>query len=227
MPLKNWLVTCHLLSPLCGDAPMVDSLMEYELAMRLGYKNSRKLTRNTPLSEIQKPPIPVAKRTLCGFDIYCSSAPILGTVFAEYSENMAKRFDTDTCALLLNKKSSGKKLLTSSGPYKARFVPKRVRVIDTIKWFARGDRKEMNKLLRKVIALGTGRAYGYGQVDRWEYEEQEADNSIFAMHQGKKVVMKTLPIQAAKGATGYKHSYGGAFPPYWHPETFMEVAIPC
>ncbi len=227
MALKNWLVTCHLLSPLCGDAPMVDSLMEYELAMRLGYKSSRKLTRNTPLSEIQRPPIPVARRTLAGFDTYCSSSPIIGNVFAEYSERQAKRFDTDMCALLLDGKSAGKKLLTSSGPYKARFVPKRIRLIDNINWFVRGDRKEMNKLLKKIVALGTNRSYGYGLIDRWEYQAQEEDNSIFAMRDGKKVLMKILPIDAAKEATGYKHSYGGAFPPYWHPETFMEVAIPC
>lgn len=227
MALKNWLITCHLLSPLCGDVPMVDSLMEYELAMRLGYKSSRKLTRNTPLSEIKPPPIPLAKRTLAGYDIYCSSAPIIGNVFAEYTERQSKRFDTDMCALLLDKKSAGKKLLTSSGPYKDRFVPKRIRLIDTINWFVRGDRKEINKLLKKIIALGTGRSYGYGQIDRWVYKEQEYDNSIFAIHKGKKVLMKTLPIEAAKGSTGYKHSYGGAFSPYWHPETFMDVAIPC
>lgn len=227
MALKNWLITCHLLSPLCGDPPMLDSLMEYELAMRLGYKNSRKLTRNTPLSEIKNPPIPVAKRTLAGYDIYCSSAPIIGNIFAEYSEKQSKRFDTDICALLLDPKSRGKKLLTSSGPYKARFVLKRIRLIDAIHWFVRGDRKEINKLLKKVIALGTNRSYGYGQIDRWEYQEQEFDNSIFAMNKGKKVLMKTLPIAAARESTGYKHSYGGAFSPYWHPETFMEVGMPC
>lgn len=227
--LRNWKVSCYLLSPLCGDPPMIDALMEYELALRLGMKHARKLTRNIPLSKIERPPIPLAKRTLCGFDIYCSSAPILGNVYAEYTERQSKRFDTDICAQLLDEKSRNKKLLTSSGPYKSRFVPKRVRVIDAVHWFVRGDRERMNNLLRRIVSIGSCRSYGYGSIDRWEYEEQESDFSIFAKHHGKNVLMKILPIAAAKSemATGYRHSYGGAHPPYWHPETYMEIAVPC
>lgn len=228
MSIKNWLVTCELISPLCGDPPKICSLMEYELAMRMGMKHSRKLTRNTPLSEVDRPPIPVARRTFGDIDIYCTSDPIIGNVFSDHTEKQSKRFDTDMCALMLNEKSR-KKLLTSSGPYKSRFVPLRVRVIDTISWFVRGDKKGINKLLKKVVALGRDRSYGYGQIGDWKYEEQENDNSIFALHQGKNVLMKTMPIATVQdaGATGYKHSFGGAFPPYWHPETFMEVGIPC
>jgi hypothetical protein len=201
--------------------------MEWELACRLGMKHSRKLTRSTPLNEIERPPIPVARRTLRGIDYYCASNPILCTVYAEYAEKQAKRFDTDTCASLLNEACRSKMLLTSSGPYKSRFVPKRVRVIDRIVWFVRGDKKEMNKLLNKTVALGHGRSYGYGHVDGWEYEEQPDDYSIFAPHEGKRVLMKTVAFEAAKDSTGYRRSFGGAFPPYWHPDTHMEIAIPC
>lgn len=228
MAIKNWLVKCELMSPMCGDAPMIDSLLEYELAMRLGYKQSRKLTRNTPLAEIERPPIPLAQRTINGRDFYCSSNPIIGNVLTEYTEKQSKRFDTDLCATLLDEKSR-KKLLTSSGPYKARYAPKHVKLIDGISWFVRGDRKQINKLLKKVVALGHGRSYGYGQVSGWEYEEQGDDHSIFSEQDGKKILMKTLPIDAVKksGATGFRHSFGGAFPPYWHPEAFMEIGIPC
>jgi hypothetical protein len=228
MTLNNWIVTAHLISPLCGEPPMIDSLLEYELSLRLGYKMARKLTRNVPLSQIEHPPIPLAKRTIVGIDFYCSSNPIIGNVFADYTERQSKRFDTDMCVLMIDERYR-KKLLTSSGPYKSRFVPIRVRVIDTINWIVRGDRKEMNKLLKKIIALGTERSYGYGRIGGWEYEEIEDDYSIFAMHQGKKVLMKTLPIEVVKAAdaTGYRNSFGGAFPPYWHPETYMEIGIPC
>ena len=227
MSLKNWKVTCHLLSPLCGDPPMIDALMEYELSVRLGMKYARKLTRSIPLSIIDRPPIPVSRRTLSGIDYYCSSNPILGNVNAEYTERHAKRFDTDMCALLLDQKSSSTMLLTSSGPYKSRFVKKRVRLVDTVTWFVRGDRKEMNKLLKKFVALGHCRGYGYGFIDRWEYEEQPSDYSIFAPHNGGRVLMRTVAFEAARDSTGYRKSFGGAFPPYWHPDTFMDIAVPC
>jgi hypothetical protein len=224
--IKNWKVTCNLVSPLCGEPPRIDSLLEYELSLRLGMKRARKMTRDIPLSQIEKPPIPLVKRTICGHDVYCSSEPIIGNVFSEWSDKQAKRFDTSTVALMLHE-SQRKKLLTSSGPFKARFVPLRIRLIDKIVWFVRGDKKEINKLLKKIVALGHCRNIGYGIIGSWEYEEMEEDYSIFANHKGKNVLMKILQIEAAKGTTGYRHSYGGAFPPYWHPETFMEIAIPC
>lgn len=224
--IKNWKITGVLGSPLCGDPPKIDSLLEYELALRLGMKQSKKLTRNIPLSQIKRPPIPLAKRTLCGNNVYCSSDPIIGTVFAEWTDRQSKRFDTDAAALILHP-SERKKLLTASGPYKSRYVPKRIRLIDKICWFVRGDRKEINKLLKKIIAVGHLRNIGYGIIDHWEYEELEEDCSIFANHKGSKVLMKTIQIEAAKRSKGYRHSYGGAFPPYWHPDTFREVAIPC
>lgn len=228
MALKNWLVRCDLSSPLCGDPPMLCAIMEYELSMRLGLKHARKMTRDVPLSEIEKPPIPVAKRSFGEFVLFCSLNPILGNVFADYTERVSKRFDTDTCALLLNEKSR-KKLLTSSGPYKSLYLPVRARVVDSVYWFIRGDRKEMKKLLKRIVGIGKMRGFGYGRVAGWSFEEQSDENSIFAMHKGKKVVMKTVPISVARQerATGYRHSFGGAFSPYWHPETFMEIAIPC
>lgn len=224
--IKNWKVTAFLGSPLCGDAPRIDSLLEYELSLRMGMKQARKLTRGIPLSQIQKVPIPLAKRTICGNDVYCSSDPIVGNVFSEWTDRLSKRFYTDLLATIIHP-IEHKKLLTASGPYKSRYVPLRIRLIDRVCWFVRGDRKEINKLLKKIVSLGHLRNIGYGIITEWEYEEFEEDNSIFALHKGKRVLMKTIQVEAAKGATGFRHSYGGAFPPYWHPETFRKVAIPC
>lgn len=226
--IKNWLIKCNLASPLCGDPPMIDALLEYELACRLGYKMAKKLTRMVPLSEIEHPPIPIAKRTLNEIDFYCTSDPILGNVFSDYTERQSKHFDTDICALLLDDKNK-KNLLTSSGPYKSRFVPIRVRVVDSVQWFVRGDRKEIHKLLKKIVSIGKNRAYGYGRIASWEYIETEENFSIFAKDGESLVLMKTLPIDIINDnkAVGFRHSFGGAFPPYWHPDTFREIGIPC
>jgi len=191
------------------------------------------LAQNTPGSlqgiyqyQRLRVPIPLAKRTICGNDVYCSSDPILGNVLAEWTDRQSKRFNTDLFATILHE-SERKRVMTASGPYKNRYVPLRIRLVDRVCWFVRGDRKEINKLLKKIVAIGHLRNIGYGIIIGWEYEEQEKDNSIFALHQGKKVLMKTIEIDAAKGSTGYRHSFAGAFPPYWHPETFRDVAIPC
>lgn len=225
--IKNWKVTCFLKSPLAGEPPALDSLLEYELALRLGMKHSKKLTRNIPLSEIEKVPIPLTQKTINGKDIYCCSNPILSTALAEWKEHHAKRIDMSIISLMV-KEEKRRALLVGSGPYKMRFVPCRIRLIEKIVWFARGDRKEMNKLLKKIIAVGYRRNIGYGQIWKWEYEEMEKDFSIFANCKGKKVLMKTIPMgKDLRNTTGFMQSFGGAFPPYWHPETYMEIAVPC
>lgn len=226
--IKNLKVTCNLASPLCGEAPKIDSLLAYELSLRLGMKHARKLTRNVPLSEIDDVPIPLAKRTIGDYEVYCCSDPILGEVKAEWSDHQSKRLDPTLLAILIHP-SQRKKLLTSSGPYKSSFVPLRCRLVDKVCWFVRGDRKEINKLLKKIIVIGHLRNIGYGRIASWEYEEVENNYSMFAENNGRSVLMKTVPIDVAKKEKcyGYRHSFGGAFPPYWHPETFMEIAIPC
>jgi hypothetical protein len=225
--IDNWKISAFLLSPLAGDPPFFDAILEYELALRLGMKHARKMTRDIPLSKIERPPIPLAKRTLGSIDIYCSSDPIMSPTLSEWTDHSAKRFDSDIIALMLDAKYQ-KSLLTSSGPYKSRFAPIRIRLIERVTWFARGDKKEINKLTKKIIALGKHRNIGYGVIDRWEYERIDEDYSIFAPLNGQKILMKTLPMSnMLDGVKGFMHSFGGGFPPYWHPETFMEIAKPC
>lgn len=225
--INNWKATAYLSTPLAFDPPALDALLEWELARRLGMKHHNKLTRNVPLSEIERVPIPLAQRTINGRDVYCCSDPIIPAPRAEWSDHQSKRIDTDLVALMLAP-SDRKSLLVASGPYKMRYVPVRVRLIDCVVWFFRGDRKEVNKLLKSVIGLGKHRNIGYGLIERWEYEETPEDYSIFAPCRGKPVLMKTIPAGAQlENVTGYRKSFGGAFPPYWHPETYMEIAVTC
>jgi len=226
--IKNWKVTAWLSSPLAGEPPALDAILEWELSKRLGMKHHNKLTRNVPLSDIQRVPIPLAKRTISGHDVYACSNPIIPEPTAEWVDHMARRIDTDLIALLLAP-NQRKSLLVASGPYKMLYRPLRIRLVDRVVWFARGDKTEIRKLLKSVNALGSHRGIGYGLVERWELEETgEDDYSIFADCQGKPVLMKTIPFgHSLQNVGGYKHSFGGAFPPYWHPETYMEIAIPC
>ena len=225
--IANWKVSAYLRSPLAGDPPFLDSILAYELALRLGYKHARKLTRDIPMSQIESVPIPITQKTLNGIDIFCCSDPIMSPVLSEWIDHLVKRFDSDLVSLMLNPNQL-KMLLTSSGPYKSKFDPMRIRLIERVTWFVRGDRKEINKLAKKIIAIGKRRNIGYGIIDKWEYEEMENDFSIFAPQNGQKVLMKTIPIVSVpSGVKGYVRSYGGGVMPYWHPENYMEIARPC
>jgi len=226
--IKNWKITAWLNSPLCGEPPALDALLTWELSLRLGSKHHKKMTRNTRLKDIDVIPLPIAKRTIMGLDIFCCSDAVIPLPLHEWEERQSKRFDTTHNALILAEKNR-KALLIASGPYKQRYSPLRVRLIDQICWFSRCDKKETNKLLKSILSVGKGRNYGYGLVRSWEFEPVEEDYSLFALHEGKHVLMKTISLSCAidKKATGYRRDFGAWQAPYWHPENYCEIAKPC
>lgn len=235
--IRNWQVTATLMSPIAADPPQFDSILEWELAKRLGLKHHNKVTRATPIEELEPVPIPLAKRTferpndagqLEALDVYCCSDPIIPEPLAEWVDHSARRFDTTKLALMLDP-SQRKNLLTASGPYKMLFKPIRVRLLPSVSWFIRGDRKECYKLLKSIFALGHLRNWGYGLVSSWGFEEMEEDYSLFAPGpDGRRKLMKTLPYgEYLDEISGWRRSFGGMAPPYWHPDRAGEIAIPC
>jgi hypothetical protein len=226
--LKNWKVTAYLNSPLIESGLSLEAMMQWEMSCRLGTKHAKKMKRDTPLEEIEDVPIPVAKRTINGIDLFCCSSPVIGEIKNECVNRIAKRFDTSEVALMLEEHER-KSILVASGPYKMRYAPARVITTDSVSWFVRGDRKEMNKILKKIYSIGKHRNIGYGTISSWEYTEMEDDYSITANVFGEKIIMRTLPMGycVANGLKGYRKGYGSVTTPYWHPANYMEIAIPC
>ncbi|MCL1789847.1 MAG: hypothetical protein FWG40_00560 [Peptococcaceae bacterium] len=226
--LNNWLVSAWLSSPLAGDPPALDGVLGWELSCRLGMKHHKKAGRWTPPEEILDVPIPLAKRTLDGVGVYCCSDPIIPEPMApEWVDRISKRFESSKMALVVAP-DQRKSVMVASGPYKSRFAPERIRAVKRVCWFVRGERKGMNKLLKSVHSIGKHRAIGYGRVWTWSYEPAIEDYSIFANNKGKKVLMKTLPAKVnLENVCGYKKSFGGYRPPYWHPAFQTEVVTPC
>ena len=227
--LRNWLVSAWLSSPLAGEPPAIDAVLAWEMSLRLGYKHAKKMGRWIPESEIQDVPIPLARRTIGGYDILCASDPIIPPlVIPEWTDHTARRFESEKMALMISP-DLRKSVLTASGPYKSRFAAERIRTVPRVCWFVRGDKKEMNHLLKYVFAIGRHRAIGYGQVYKWSYDEVEDDHSISTLQRGKPVLMRAVPMPSAMdlNACGYRQSYGGWRPPYWHPALHREIAVPC
>lgn len=226
--IKNWKITAHLASPLCGDAPKLDAILAWELSRRLGSKNQKKVTRNVKVNDIDIPPIPVVKKTISGVTLSCCSDPIIETAGKQWQERVAKRFDTSRNAMVLHQ-SKQKTILMTSGPYKQRFSPVSLRLVSRVVWFARCDKKQVNKLLKSVQSIGKGRGTGYGLVSFFDYEEMENDYSLVALNVNNKVLMKTVPVRVAEhlDCIGHYPSFGAFSLPYWHPENQIEVSVPC
>lgn len=229
--IKDWKISAWLASPLAGEPPMLDALLTQELARRLGLASALSAGRWSTLDDLKLPDgkgIPLTGRTLTGGNrVYSCSSPIMAPI-AEWEEHMSRRFESSHMALAIAEKNR-KSLLTASGPYKQRYAPVRVRLVERVAWFARGDRVELNILLKRVYALGANRACGYGAVWKWEFEEMPEDFSITAPHNGKKILMRPVPVDYAveNGLYSYRKTLGACRPPYWHPENSTYIAEPC
>jgi CRISPR type IV-associated protein Csf3 len=220
--LKNWRLTVNMLTPLAVKPPALDALLMWELSNRVGLNHAEKLTRGIPLSQVKKcEHLPLCKKTIAGVDVFRCSDPIYRIEY-EYHERQAKRFECDKMALLL-RETERKSLLTASGPYKMRFVPIRCMLIPKVVYFFRGDKTEVNKLLKGVFAIGKHRNIGYGFVRDFEFQEMEEDYSVFSGN----VLMRSIPFVDDLTIQGARRSYGACKPPYWHPDNYMEILEPC
>jgi hypothetical protein len=224
---KNLLVSAWLASPLCGDAPALDSTLTWELSKRMGLKNHGTIGKWTPEAEIVQIPIPLDKRNIGGHEIYCCSNPILSALEApEWIDHCSRRFDSSKLALAIAPEHR-KSVLVASGPYKSKFTPVQVKLVERVCWFVRGERKEIESLLKSVYSLGHRRNVGYGAIWQWTFDEIEEDYSIFAPQDDKQVLMKTIPHgDWLDNVCDYTVSYGSWHPPYWYPAFKTEVAIP-
>ncbi len=225
--LKNWRLTINMLTPLAVKPPALDALLMWELSNRIGLNHAEKVTRGIPLSQVKKcEHLPLCKKTIAGIDVFRCSDPIY-KIEHEYHERQAKRFECDKMALIL-KETERKSLLVASGPYKMRFVPIRCMLIPKVVYFFRGDKAEVNKLLKSVFAIGKHRNIGYGFIRDYCFDEMQEDYSVFAPGEdGKKILMRSIPIVDDPDIIGAKRSYGSCKPPYWHPDNYMEVLEPC
>ena len=108
-------------------------------------------------------------------------------------------------------------------------LPMRIRRIESVRWFAIGHRREMLKVLRRIDFLGKKPSVGYGRVASWTIDPIDDDYSWFAPGPAGPVLMSTLPAEAPlpAGLIGYRRSFGAPVPPYWHPDRYTEILVPC
>lgn len=199
---------------------MLDAIMECDFSAR--QQLSHVCDRGLPCPPAGQIAIPMMRKDAAGFLVACCSSPILGPVFDERQEYYAKRFGVEYSGLL--HESARTVMAVGNGTYKASRLPNQVRNVECVAWFCVASGHDMRKWCKRVKAIGKDRSQGYGKVHRWSVEDAEGDYSWFANN----VLMRPLPVAAVpKWTLGTQAAFTACQPPYWHPERFTEVMVPC
>lgn len=221
----NWKVTAFLASPLAGDAPQLDAILEWEMAQRLGL--AHKIQRWEPCPPAGQVHLPCLRGTMGGVSgIPRVSSPIF-LAEQDRHEHYAKRLAVEHAGLL--HPSQRRVVAMGNSTYKAYRLPLRVRNVDCVCWFVGGyKRKHLKSLLDSVTSVGKKRSQGFGRIARWDFTEMEHDWSWFAQTEHGTLLMRPLPWcdQLPVDLIGFSRSYGGVVPPYWHPDRFCDCVMP-
>jgi hypothetical protein len=93
----------------------------------------------------------------------------------ESTEKWYKRWDDKNTAYVDTKN----KIMTGRGKYKNYAMPIKICHANKITFFAKADKKEMQRLLDKhIYSLGKKNSQGYGIVRKWVITEIDRDNSF-------------------------------------------------
>lgn len=226
-------VTAELVSPLCGDAPHLDALLEsamlYKMpsimASRNGHRHITRLSpqRSRPMGDAGRIPIPMMRRMIGGWNVACVSSPILSEPLAEWTEYVNRKFDTSYAEWLAPKERI--KISVADGSWRSYHLPRRIRQIARVRWFAVGKAKEIRKLLKLIPAIGGETNIGFGRVGAWTVEHIDEDYSWWGPGD---VLMRPLPVcEELPEVAGGRKGYGACVSPYWHGSRFTEIVLPC
>lgn len=228
-------VTAELSSPLAGDAPYLDSILEYQMALIEG--RCMALTRAQPAPVAGEVHLPILRGAIGGVEqIPRCSAPIIAPEQIRH-EHFAKRIAVEHADCLAN----NQRLVVATGNSwtKAYRLPLKISSVSRVVWFVGGNdsqrngqrspRKTILSVLRRVESIGKKRSQGYGRVFKWTAEETPDDWSWFAPSEHGQVLMRALPFcdQLPSGLIGFKRDFGACVPPLWHPDRHMEIVTPC
>lgn len=217
------LVIAHLASPLAGDAPMLDGLLEFEMAQRQGLAN--KIRRDQPAPPIGAIHIPMLIQRLGVWPVPCSSSPIYAAENDRH-EFVAKRLAVEFSEELAPENRNV--VAMGNSVFKSYRIPLRIRSIKQVAWFCQGHRGPILKLLKSVKAIGKKRSVGYGRIREWTAEEVPGELHWYAPHESGQVLMRPLPIGPwlPRELLGFKVDFAGVIAPYWHPDRYDEIVTP-
>lgn len=217
-------VTAWLAEPLAEYPPMLDAILEGQMASRMGL--AHKVRRDLPAPPEGAIHIPLAHNRVGGRSVPCCSSPIFAQQ-AIWREHLAKRFSVEHAHLLSPRERTV--IATGNATLKSYRLPLTIRAVERVVWFCKGHRRPILQLLRSVPSLGKKRSVGYGRVRKWEAEEVEGRAWWYADSPAGVVLMRPLPDcdDLPANLIGFRRDFGACTPPYWHPDRYAEIVVPC
>lgn len=94
--------------------------------------------------------------------------------------------------------------------------------VETLHFFAVGNKREVEKLLQRVTHVGKKRVYGYGCVKEWKVST--IDNDYSEVY--KNILSRPIPISECRYEVVGFQDIVGFRPPYWCPENFTLCWLP-
>lgn len=219
-------VTAWMQSPIAGDVPMLDAVLEFEMAQRQGL--ATQLRRDQPAPQLDGVHIPIAKRMIGGWNVPCCSGPIY-RARGERVERFAKRLAVEHADALAD--SQRLVVATGNSTLKSYRLPLRIVNCERVVYICRGHRRPVLQLLKSVSSIGHKRSIGYGRVEKWsaEYVDERSPAWWYVATKVGAVLMRPLPWcdELPKDLVGFRRDFGSCVAPYWHPERYTEIVRPC
>lgn len=206
------LVTAHLSGPVTG-APMLDALLAYVLAQRLGLVAG--------FGEMQRIYVPIAREPDDRFALV--SSPIVSWEARE-TRFVHRRFPLHEAQLLGDSKL--RRVRIGAGACKSYRIPGDVAWADgdAIRWWCVGDGSAIEEQLADIRYLGRRRAVGRGIVHRWAVDPCEAWGEGFPIVRDGHP-MRPLPADWP-GLIDPPMGYHTLSPPYWDHTAEVLCAVP-
>lgn len=107
--------------------------------------------------------------------------------------------------------------------------------VKRVVFYAKGEKEEIEELLRHVPALGKKRVVGFGDIRKVVIEEIEKDHSLYMETQGKTIATRPIPLELLpkiaeeRGRLTIKTdsvAYIGFRPPYWWKKNIAKCILP-
>jgi hypothetical protein len=206
------LLTAHVAAPIVIDDELhLDGLLE------TAHPNSRQVpvSRTTRLEDLPTVPIPICSHSLDGLTTRLCTSMRLPDAARMVRSHVVKRRDGEDIEALANGVNLG------LGPGKNRMNALTTLITPYVQWLAIGDRRELLRLARRVLFVGSWRSAGYGLVTGWTAENVDADPPTVLVADG--VAQRHLP---ASWCAWHEGTVTGPIrPPYWHPARQTETIV--
>jgi len=225
MTMRPLRVECRLSSPLAGPGvPHLDALVEQ---MCCSHHPDLCVPRGQaiPREALGTIPIPLVRERIGDLPIPLCSAGIASQTLTDTNQHYTRSIAAEDFSDV----ASRVKIATTGGEHRSYRLPLRTRVVDSVVWFAKGDKRELKRELRRVHGLGKKISQGWGRVKEWIVEETDTAAWWYWSCGYGTVLMRELPSgdHLPKDLVGFRPWYGGCCPPYWQADLFREIVQPC